>query len=224
MTVFAQGVWILLARYQHSSLVACRSKLSIAQSRANQRETECSSLQDDNAGLSCQVARAEGHLVVTQAKLRCAVLCCLLRSWAKCLILQMLYSQNKRLTLFHTAWTCRLVIWATLDTTAMECTDLMASAHHRDSAYASQHLPNSLPLFCRTSAVSRPKFQKRDQTSETLLKQGNANALLLSSAFPKPLLCLTHPRPSPRQPPPPTPPLSNWPTATTRFLYSTTHS
>ena len=48
----------------------------MAQSRANQCETQCISLQDDNAGLSCQVARAEGQLVVTQAKLRCAVLCC----------------------------------------------------------------------------------------------------------------------------------------------------
>ena len=42
----------------------------MAQSCANQCETECSSLQDDNADLSWQVARVDGQLVVAQAKLR----------------------------------------------------------------------------------------------------------------------------------------------------------
>lgn len=47
----------------------------MAQSSANKCEAECSSLQDDNAALSCQLARCEGQLGVTEAKLRCAVLC-----------------------------------------------------------------------------------------------------------------------------------------------------
>ena len=174
MTAFAQGVWILFARKQYSTLLACRSKLSIAQSRANQCEIECSSLLDDNASLSCQVARAEGHLMVIQAKLRCAVLCCAVLCCAalRCAVprltgkvfatsircftvllhrgfnpFQIRCGVNKCLTLLQTPWACRLVVWARFDTSAMDCTDVVTSAHHRDNAYASQHLPNSLPLF-----------------------------------------------------------------------------
>ena len=51
-------------------MLICRSKLSMAQSSANKCEAECSSLQEDNASLSCQLARCQGQLGVTQVKLR----------------------------------------------------------------------------------------------------------------------------------------------------------
>ena len=50
--------------------VANRSKLSLAQSSADQHETECSSLQEDQKALSAQLARAEAQLTVAQTNLR----------------------------------------------------------------------------------------------------------------------------------------------------------
>lgn len=42
----------------------------MAQSIAHHYEAECSSLQDDNQSLTCQLSRADGQLTVAEAKLR----------------------------------------------------------------------------------------------------------------------------------------------------------